>query len=127
MMTQVLVTGTWITILSFLFLKLPFFTEMFEIEAQHLTAFFSMFVLSAVFNGFNVRSEGVNIFEHISENKGFTKVMGIIVLVQIALTLIGGELFSCSPFGVAQWGVILLLSSTVIPFDILRKILFKLK
>lgn len=127
MMAQVLVTGTWITVLSFLFLKLPFFSEMFETETQHLTAFFSMFVLSAVFNGFNVRSEGVNIFEHISENKGFTKVMGIIILVQMALTVVGGELFSCSPFGVTQWGVILLLASTVIPFDILRKILFKLK
>ena len=48
---------------------------MFSNTEEHMTAYFSMFVLCAVFNGFNVRSENANIFEHI-EKYEFLKVMG---------------------------------------------------
>ena len=122
MMSQVLCAGAWLGVISFAFLKLPFFKEFFENEGQHLTAYFSMFVFSAVANGFNVRSEGINIFDHIKENKGFIKVMLAIVLVQIILTFVGGEIFSCTPFGIKGWLIIIVMSLTMIPVDMLRKI-----
>ncbi len=122
MMSQVLCAGAWLGVISFAFLKLPFFKEFFENEGQHLTAYFSMFVFSAVANGFNVRSEGINIFDHIKENKGFIKVMLVIVLVQIILTFVGGEIFSCTPFGIKGWLIIIVMSLTMIPVDMLRKI-----
>ena len=125
MMAQVLCAGAWLGVISFAFLKLPFFKEFFENEGQHLTAYFSMFVLSAVTNGFNVRSEGINIFDHIKENKGFIKVMLTIVLVQIILTFVGGEIFSCTPFGIKGWIIIIVMSLTMIPVDMLRKIIMK--
>ena len=84
-----------------------------------------MFVFSAVANGFNVRSEGINIFDHIKENKGFIKVMLTIVLVQIILTFVGGEIFSCTPFGIKGWLIIIVMSLTMIPVDMLRKIIMK--
>ena len=127
MMGQVLFAGAWLTVLSFVFLKHPFFIDMFETDMAHKTAYFSLFVLSAVFNGFNVRSEGLNLFEHIEENKGFSKVMGIIVFVQIAITFIGGEFFSCEPFGLKEWLVITALAFTIIPVDMLRKVITKSK
>ena len=125
MMSQVLCAGAWLGVISFAFLKLPFFKELFENEGQHLTANFSMFVFSAVANGFNVRSEGINIFDHIKENKGFIKVMSVIVLVQIILTFVGGEIFSCTPFGIKGWLIIIVMSLTMIPVDMLRKIIMK--
>ena len=125
MMSQVLCAGVWLGVISFAFLKLPFFKEFFENEGQHLTAYFSMFVFSAVANGFNVRSEGINIFDHIKENKGFIKVMLTIVLVQIILTFVGGEIFSCTPFGIKGWLIIIVMSLTMIPVDMLRKIIMK--
>lgn len=125
MMSQVLCAGVWLGVISFAFLKLPFFKEFFENEGQHLTAYFSMFVFSAVANGFNVRSEGINIFDHIKENKGFIKVMLAIVLVQIILTFVGGEIFSCTPFGIKGWLIIIVMSLTMIPVDMLRKIIMK--
>lgn len=97
MMNQILFAGAWVAVLSFAFLKAPFFINMFANTEEHMTAYFSMFVLCAVFNGFNVRSNTINIFEHIKENMSFLKVMGVIVIVQAALTLVGGELFSCTP------------------------------
>ena len=125
MMSQVLCAGAWLGVISFAFLKLPFFKEFFENEGQHLTAYFSMFVFSAVANGFNVRSEGINIFDHIKENKGFIKVMLTIVLVQIILTFVGGEIFLCTPFGIKGWLIIIVMSLTMIPVDMLRKIIMK--
>ena len=125
MMSQVLILGAWITILSFIFLMSPFFKNMFPSEGEHLTAYFSFFVLAAVFNGFNVRSSSVNIFENIKENPGFMKVMGIIVVVQVILTIIGGSVFSCTPFSPKLWIVVILLAVTVIPVDIIRKLIFR--
>ncbi|MGL4873599.1 MAG: cation transporting ATPase C-terminal domain-containing protein, partial [Clostridium sp.] len=117
--------GAWVAILSFIFLMAPFFKNMFATEGEHLTAYFSMFVLAAVFNGFNVRSASVNIFENIKENPGFIKVMAIIVVVQVIMTIVGGSLFSCTPIEPKHWIVVILLAVTVIPVDMIRKAIFK--
>lgn len=51
MMNQILFAGAWVAVLSFAFLKAPFFINMFANTEEHMTAYFSMFVLCAVFNG----------------------------------------------------------------------------
>lgn len=124
MMNQILFAGAWVAVLSFAFLKAPLFINMFANTEEHMTAYFSMFVLCAVFNGFNVRSNTINIFEHIKENMSFLKVMGVIVIVQAALTLVGGELFSCTPITVKNWLVIIAMAFTIIPVDMIRKVIF---
>lgn len=124
MMNQILFAGAWVAVLSFAFLKAPFFINMFANTEEHMTAYFSMFVLCAVFNGFNVRSNTINIFEHIKENMSFLNVMGVIVIVQAALTLVGGELFSCTPITVKNWLVIIAMAFTIIPVDMIRKVIF---
>lgn len=124
MMNQILFAGAWVAVLSFAFLKAPFFINMFANTEEHMTAYFSMFVLCAVFNGFNVRSNTINIFEHIKENMSFLKVMGVIVIVQAVLTLVGGELFSCTPITVKNWLVIIAMAFTIIPVDMIRKVIF---
>lgn len=121
MMGQILVAGTYVTILSLIFLTLPFFKQFFGSEDIHSTAYFSLFVLLAVFNAFNIRSEGANLFVHMNQNPGFIKVMGVIVIVQIILTFVGGKMFSCTPMGLAHWVLILLLAVSIIPVDLLRK------
>ena len=121
MMGQILVAGTYVTILSLIFLTLPFFKQFFGSEDIHSTAYFSLFVLLAVFNAFNIRSEGVNLFVHMSQNPGFIKVMGMIVIVQIVLTFVGGKMFSCTPIVLTHWGLILLLAVSIIPVDLIRK------
>ena len=123
MMNQIIFSGVWVTILSFVFLKAPFFVNMFSSSEEHMTAYFSMFVLCAVFNGFNVRSTNTNVLEHIRENMSFIKVMGIIVVVQVVLTIIGGEVFSCTPISINHWGVIILMAITIIPVDMIRKLI----
>lgn len=130
MMVQLLIMGAWVIFLSLVFLLHPFFRGFFPLgdlgEAQFMTAYFCMFILCAVFNGFNVRSEGLNIFERIGENPGFIKIMGIIVAVQVALSLFGGDFFSATPFGIAGWGLITVMAFTMIPVDMIRKTFTKL-
>ena len=62
MMIQILTMGGWLTILSLCILKHPFFAGLFENEAQHMTYYFVLFIVSALFNGFNVRDERFGIF-----------------------------------------------------------------
>lgn len=133
MATQIGVMGVWLTIISFVYLKVPFFAGLFDTQEQHLTGYFVLFIVSALFNGFNVRDDGFAIFKGLDENTGFMKVFCIIVLVQalivnaalvpgVVFTWIG-NMFSCVPFGITGWAAVVLLAVTMIPVDLVRKCL----
>ena len=126
---QILIMGGWLTLISFLYLKLPFFRNLFENDEQHLTGYFVLFIVAALFNGFNVRDDGFEIFKGLDENKGFLKVFFAIILIQALIvnaSLIPGldflgKMFSCTPFGIKGWIAVVLLAVTMIPVDLLRK------
>ncbi len=146
MMAQIITMGAWLTFISFLFLKLPFFAELFggwavdeagnvltgTPNAEHLTGYFVLFIVSALFNGFNVRDDGFAIFKGLNENTGFLKVFFTIILVQALIVNAGlipfvaftwiGNMFSCVPFGIVGWAVVAVLAATMIPVDLIRKI-----
>lgn len=132
MMAQILTMGTWLVVISFVFLKLPFFDQFFDTEEQKLTAYFVLFILSALFNGFNVRDEKFAIFSGLDENTGFLKVFFLIIAVQACIVNAGlvnleifkwiGEMFSCVPFGITGWLVVIILGFTMIPVDLIRKL-----
>lgn len=92
----------------------------------HLTGYFAFFIFMAVFNAFNARTDQINLFDNISRNKNFLKIMVIIAVIQVALTYLGGDIFHCYGLSAAQWGVILLLSFSIIPIDLIRKCIVKL-
>ena len=82
----------------------------------------------AIFNGFNVRTDKLNIFERLNENKSFIKVWLIMLGATVALCLIGGvigEIFSCTRFGIMGWCVVLVAALSVIVVDMLRKLIFR--
>ncbi len=131
MMAQILVVSAWFSALSFLYLKLPFFENLFGSSKQHLTGYFVLFIVGALFNGFNVRDDGFGIFKGLDENTGFLKVFFTIILVQVLIVNAAlipfpifqwiGNMFSCVPFGIQGWAVVLLLSMTIVPVDLIRK------
>ena len=131
MMAQIITMGAWLVFISFLYLKLPFFRNLFDTEKQHLTGYFVLFIVSALFNGFNVRDEKYGIFQDLNENTGFLKVFFTIILVQALIVNAAlvpfpvftwiGNMFSCVPFGIAGWAVVVLLAVTMIPVDLVRK------
>jgi uncharacterized protein (DUF486 family) len=77
----------------------------------------------AVANGFNVRVSGLNIFDHLNKNKAFVQVMFLIVVVQIAMTYIGGRVLRTAPLIASEWAVVVLISLSIIVVDLLRKII----
>ena len=128
-MAQIIYMGLWLTILSFIFLKHPFFAGFFQTTEQHLTAYFVLFIYSALFNGFNVRDDGFGVFKGLGQNRDFLKVMLIIAAVQACIVNAGlvpflgwiGKMFSCVPFGISGWCIVIVLAATMIPVDLLRK------
>lgn len=138
MMAQIVTMGLWLTVMSFVYLKAPFFQEIFDYdEEQHLTGYFVLFIVSALFNGFNVRDDGFGIFRGLNQNTGFLKVFFTIILVQAvivnaalipfeAFTWIG-NMFSCVPFGIKGWITVIILAATMIPVDIVRKVIVNRK
>ena len=132
MMGQILTMGIWLTVVSFIYLKVPFFVNLFANEEQHLTGYFVLFIVAALFNGFNVRDDGFEIFAGLNENKDFIKVFLIIIIVQALLVNAAivplapfqwiGEMFSCVPFGIKGWIAVVLLACTMIPADMVRKL-----
>lgn len=120
MMAQVGVTGAFMVVLSLVYLFVPFFNTMFG--QAHLTGYFALFMLMAVFNGFNVRSADANVLKGLNENPMFAKVMLSISAILVVLTFIGGDFLSVVPMTPIQWATVLLMSVLVIPFgSVLKK------
>lgn len=126
MAIQIVIMSIWLTILSLVWFKVPFFRACFATEAQWYTGFFCMFVFAFMVNAFNVRSDGLNVFEHIGENKRFIHIWLAIMAVQVLLVSIGGvigEVFSCVRFGLDGWIAVCLMALTMYPVDLIRKVL----
>lgn len=126
MAIQIVIMSIWLTILSLVWFKVPVFRACFATEAQWYTGFFCMFVFAFMVNAFNVRSDGLNVFEHIGENKRFIHIWLAIMAVQVLLVSIGGvigEIFSCVRFGLDGWIAVCLMALTMYPVDLIRKVL----
>ncbi|MFY0687141.1 MAG: calcium-translocating P-type ATPase, PMCA-type [Cyclobacteriaceae bacterium] len=128
MISLFMINGIFITVFSVCFLKMDYFREMFsrgtaEDQAVYLTAFFNIFIFQILFNMLNVRTSGLNFLEHIGENRKFLQIMLLIIVVQVLLTILGGEILRTVPLTWNEWGNVLMLSLLIIPVDMTRKIL----
>jgi calcium-translocating P-type ATPase len=128
MISEIATSGVFVFILSLVFILAPFVTNMFRPDpvgdiSYHMTGYFAFFVFAAVFNAFNARTEKMNLFDSISSNKGFLKVIGLITVVQVALVYVGGKVFGCHGLSLKEWAVVLGFAILIIPIDILRKVI----
>ncbi len=91
-----------------------------EAHAYLHTAYFAFFIFIAVFNAFNARTDKCNLFDNLTRNKGFLMVFGIITVVQILMTYLGGAILS--GYGLVQeWLMVLVMAISIIPVDLIRK------
>lgn len=134
MMSRILLEALWLIVISFFYLKAPAVVSAFSTEEQHLTGYFVLFITCALFNGLNVRDSGFGILKGLNENKNFVKIALVIAAIQAAIVYIGAinpwlnnisMMFSCTPISVVNYGLIILLAATIVPFDLLRKALFE--
>ena len=94
-----------------------------DVELYEKTFMFAFFIYSIIFNSLNTRSEKLNLFEHIGENKRFILVMGAIFVMQTVLIEIGGKVFNTYMLTPKALLVSMVLAVLIIPVDMIRKII----
>ena len=128
MWSSILTGSLWAFVLGMLFLFTPLFQGAFRPTSGTanylLTGYFTLFIFTAIFNSFNARTDHYNLFKNITLNKGFIVVMSIITVVQVLLVYLGGDIFGCHGLIVTEWLVVLGLAISIIPIDLLRKLIF---
>ena len=125
MFVQFTTIGMVFTAFALVYFKSGWFDSLFANEIQQKTGFFIAFMSMAIFNGFNVRSDGFNIFERIGENKNFFKVEGLMLIGTIAIAMFGGNLFGCEMISIKAMAIMVALGVMIIPIDFIRKAITK--
>ncbi|MBU1430201.1 calcium-translocating P-type ATPase, PMCA-type [Myxococcota bacterium] len=95
-----------------------------DAENKFLTAFFAFFVFIQIFNTFNARTNGLNLFENLLKNRIFSVVIPFIAIVQIFFITFGGEILRTVGLSINEWAIVLSLAFLIIPVDLLRKIIW---
>lgn len=96
-----------------------------DVATYERTFMFAFFIYSIIFNSLNTRSETLNIFEHIKENKKFIIVMGSIFVLQTLLLEFGGSVFGTVPLNLKAYIIAIILALMIIPIDMTKKIILK--
>ena len=144
MLVKIILTGSLITAacLAIRFVQ-PFFLELFgqgdlftkstrvhdplrvAMSTYLNSAVFATFMMAITFNGFNARTEHLNILKHIEKNRSFRVVMGAIFVLQFVFVTFGGNVLHVTPLNVTTWLICLAAAFLVIPADLLRKLIVR--
>ena len=129
MLHQIGYTGAYTLALSIFFLSAPIVRKYYGFSSStesFYTAFYALFIFSGIANCFTSRSERLWILYDIGKNIPFLLIMLGISIIQIGMIYFGGDVFRCVPLNIGELVLSLTLAFTVIPFDIVRRIVKKL-
>lgn len=129
MFVEILISAFYITFICLAILFLTPIRNLFgDVDVTYLkSALFATFMMAITFNGFNARTEHVNVFEGLGRNKNFLLVMFAIFAMQFVFVTFGGEVLSVEAMTPASWLVCIVLAILVIPIDMVRKAVMKQK
>ncbi|MBR7091629.1 MAG: calcium-translocating P-type ATPase, PMCA-type [Clostridia bacterium] len=128
MLHQILWTGGFTVALCVAFLCLP--ATFFRVHPQDLyrmTGFFALFIFCGIFNCFNARTGRVNLLAHLHRNPAFVTIMLLVTTVQLCMIYRGGTLFRAAGLTLTEWSAVLRMAALVIPFDMARKLILRLR
>ncbi|MBE6573259.1 MAG: cation-transporting P-type ATPase [Ruminococcaceae bacterium] len=95
-------------------------------DENSMSARFALLCIMAVLNGFNIRTESMNLFKGLKNNKLFVLIALGIVAGVVLLCSFTGTLLHLAPLSLKQWLVVTALAFTVIVVDLIRKAVLKL-
>jgi len=129
MWRQIFLTGIFTSLVSILFLVMPFMRDLTETRGPIYarSAFFAFFMMLNIFNSFNARSHDLNLFAHIRKNKPFIWIMGSVSIIQIGMVYLGGNIFRTMPLDFVHLVIIVVLAFSVVPYDMFRKLVVERK
>ncbi len=96
-------------------------SNMFVTDVEAMTARFALLCFMAVLNGFNIRTEHMNLFKGIGKNKLFSYIAVGICAMTVILCDFAGTLIKATALDLNHWLVIMALAFMVIPVDLVRK------
>jgi Ca2+-transporting ATPase len=107
--------GLLFLVLCVALLKLPVFGYAVN-TPEHLTVFFSFFVLLQFWNAFNARTLGStgSALRGLGENPWFVAILGVILVGQVLIVQFGGEVFHVTPLPLPVWAVLVAGTSAVL-------------
>ena len=128
MLFQMLATGGYAILLAMTFLLSPRVRHFFGGgELYHLTLFFALFVFMGIGIALCTRTERIQLFAHLCENRAFAVIMPAVAAIQLLIVYFGGEIFRCVPLRASDLGLCALFALTVIPADTVRKCILRIR
>ena len=123
MLFEVLLGALYITFICLAILFVPTIRNLFgDVDVTYLkSAVFAVFMMAIAFNGFNARTNHLNVFKGIGKNKNFIYVMISILVLQFVFITFGGEVLSVETLNIKSWIICIVMALMIIPIDMLRK------
>ena len=128
MFAEIIIAALYITAVCLAILTCPQVQSLFDIPAgvdkmvYLKSAIFATFMMAITFNGFNARTEHLNLFKGIFRNVNFLLVMFGIFAMQFVFVTFGGEFLNVHSLTPHSWLVCVILAVIVIPIDMIRKL-----
>ncbi len=130
MWSSIIWNGLYICALSLFIFISPRLHNCFRTGVNDIyfyTGYFTFFIFICIFNGFNARTDSIDLLENLALNKQFLIVMGGIGLAQVVMTYYGGAILRTAGLVPSEWLIVLSLAITIIPLDLCRKLIRRRK
>ena len=123
MLVEILIGALYITFICLSILFVPAIRNLFgDVDLTYLkSAIFAVFMMAITFNGFNARTNHLNILKGIGKNKNFIYVMFSIFALQFVFVTFGGDVLSVEALSLKSWIICIAMAFAVIPLDMIRK------
>lgn len=126
MLCSILVGSISIFTISMFILLSDFAASIFRMDLENkylLTGYFTYFIFTIAFNAFNARTESINLFGNIKQNRWFIVIIASIFMTQLVMTYFGGAIFNGHGLVLKEMIFVLFLSILIIPIDLIRKLI----
>ena len=104
-----------------------FFKNLYPTEIESMTARFAALCIAAVFNGFSIRTDSINLFKGIRENKSFVYIAIGIIVATLLLCNITGNFVQTTALNLKQWIFVFALPSCMIGGELLARLIYSIK
>lgn len=122
--TQIAIT-TVMFLMIFGLMAMPAVRNMFPGEDAYMGARFALLVIMAIFNGFNIRTDGYNLMRGLGRNPMFIYIaLGVIAGTVLCIEF-GGAALQTASLSLTQWAAVVGLAALIIPMDLLRKFIMQ--
>ena len=105
------------------YLTSHYITPLFPTQEELLTGFFALFIFFGIAAAFCTRTQRANVFFALGKNRSFILIMSLVALVQMCLIYLGGEMFRAFGLSIYQLCFVLVLASSLVPVESVRKML----